>query len=609
MIKTERILSIILAVMITATMLIPMAVSAATQSPLIDTTQTGSIKIHKYEMTDVSTATSSGTGTASDSANVPDDAKPLKDVTFKITKVAEVTSTYFSPSGVSLPTPTEAKAMAAISTATARTDTDGIVTFNALPLGIYLVQETASPSHVTAKVADFVVSVPRTNVDGDGWDYNLEFFPKNETKYTNITIRKTDYASSATLQGAVFTLQQYYNGAWIDVKTGLTTGANGTVVTPDIGVNYNYRLIETTAPSTYILDRAAITYFYVNANGEACPRGTTTAFNSTTPTVVNVTNSKPAISKKIDKSTGSNTNLVTETTLGYNTAGNATYYTLEVTTPNVDMTSMSKFTVTDTIAGLYGSVRLNKITEKNGGAVVDSSQYTFNANNNVVTIAFKTGSGSTIKKNTAYYISIYGTLRANAGSSITNTATIEYSTDTSDTTKTNTINSNSTTIGVGGYQLLKVNSSDAPLSGVEFKLYASEADAKAGTNPVTAFIGANGTTTGSTFTTDSNGYLNINGIYYGDDIDGSKDYWLVETKTQEGYNLFSEPFKIVVNKNSGSYSYTGKKVVNVPKTELPHTGGSSITIYYILGGGLIAIGIFCLIILSVKKKRGKKPSA
>lgn len=601
--KTKKLITIFLSLLIFSLMIIPMAVSAATQNSLIDTNKTGSLKIHKYEMLDITAATSPGTGTSSDSANVPSSAKALKDVTFKVTKVAEITSTYFTASGVSLPTPEAAAAMQAISTYTKTTDDDGIANFTSLPLGIYLVQETASPAHVTVRMADFVVSIPRTNVNGNGWDYDLEVDPKNQTQYTNITIKKTDYASSTALQGAVFTLQQYYNNSWIDVATGLTTGANGTVVTPDIGINYDYRLIETTAPSTFINDRTAITYFHVNSNGEACPRGSQTAFNSTTPTYVSVTNSKPSISKYIDKSNGSNTagKLVDETTL---TAGAYTFYTIEVKTPNVDMTKMSKFVVTDTVAGKYGpSVQLNSITEKETGTALDSSQYTFSNSNNVTTITFKTGTGSTVKKNTAYYISFKALLRADGGATISNTASVEYSTDTDNSNSTNTINSNTTNIGVGGYQLLKVNPSDTPLSDVEFKLYGSVEDAQAGTNPVTAFTGATGTATGTTFTTDSNGYLNINGIYYGDDIDGSKDYWLVETKTVSNYNLNKDPIKITINKNSHSYSSTGVKVVNTPKTDLPMTGGNGTAIFYIIGAALVVLGGSFLLVLTIKKKK------
>ena len=84
--------------------------------PAIDTTKTGSLTITKYEMNDVSTATNKGTGTTSDKSIADTAGTPLNGVTFKITKVAEVTSTYYTKDGVSLPTVAQASSMNAIGT-------------------------------------------------------------------------------------------------------------------------------------------------------------------------------------------------------------------------------------------------------------------------------------------------------------------------------------------------------------------------------------------------------------------------------------------------------------------------------------------------------------
>ncbi|MCH5304769.1 MAG: SpaH/EbpB family LPXTG-anchored major pilin, partial [Ruminococcus sp.] len=165
-----------------------------TPQPLIDTTQVGSLRIYKYEMDDVSLATTPGTGYETDKSNLPESAKPLAGVTFTIKKVAEVSSPYFTADGKALPTAAEAKSMTAIGSPISKTtDSTGLALFTNLPLGIYLVQETSSPSQVTAKVSDFVVSIPTTSIDGDGWKYNVTVNPKNQTKYQEISALKVDY--------------------------------------------------------------------------------------------------------------------------------------------------------------------------------------------------------------------------------------------------------------------------------------------------------------------------------------------------------------------------------------------------------------------------------
>ena len=167
--KTKRIISLILSLLCLSALFIPTAY-AATQNSVIDTTKTGSLSIYKYEMDDVSQATNKGYGETTDASGVPSSATPLADVTFRITKVAEVNSTYYLKDGVALPTPAQAASMTAINTYTKKTDATGVAKFSSLHLGIYLVQETSGPSQITGKVDEFVVAVPTTSNDGTKWN-------------------------------------------------------------------------------------------------------------------------------------------------------------------------------------------------------------------------------------------------------------------------------------------------------------------------------------------------------------------------------------------------------------------------------------------------------
>lgn len=597
--KIKRIFSLSLSLLLVLALCIPASVSADTQSAVIDTSKTGTLNIYKYEMSDVSEADYPGTGTTADASHIPTSAKPYPGVTFTIKKVAAVSPTYFTKDGVALPTPAQAASMTVLSTATAVTNSSGFANFTGLDLGIYLVQETNAPSQTTGRVADFVVSLPRTNTSGDGWDYSVTVNPKNETSYSEITISKTDYSTNAPLQNAVFKLQKYNGTSWVDVESGLTTSASGTVVpTEKLSYNTLYRIEETAAPSGgYILDYAnRYTEFYINSDGDVADPTSHTVLDASNPKLISVTNSKPAISKYIvdkdsDQTTFTTNDLITETTY----KGSSRYYTIKVETPNVDIASLSKFTITDAVGAYSGPTPTVSRVSTAAGATVATTEYTQSFSNGTLTVNFNTASGTAIKPNTTYYVTIWLLENISLGATKTNTATLEYNTNTNDSTATNTIKSNQTRVYRGGFQGYKVDPSNNPLTGVQFKLYKTLADAKADTNVY------------ATATSDANGYFTFDSVYYGKDIDsGSMTYYLVETQTLSGYNLMSDPITVKVNKNSHLYSNTSCKIVNSRKTNLPLTGGYGAIALYGIGIVLILAGVSTLIVRTVKRKKSAK---
>ena len=95
-------------------------------------------------------------------------------------------------------------------------------------------------------------------------------------------------------------------------------------------------------------------------------------------------------------------------------------------------------------------------------------------------------------------------------------------------------------------------------------------------------------------TTDDSGAASFDGLDNG-------DYYLVETKAPDGYNQLTEPHKVTV---AGSSTDTTKlsvtaKVANSTGTTLPSTGGMGTTVFYVVGGGLMAVAV----VLLVTKKR------
>ena len=109
-------------------------------------------------------------------------------------------------------------------------------------------------------------------------------------------------------------------------------------------------------------------------------------------------------------------------------------------------------------------------------------------------------------------------------------------------------------------------------------------------------------TQATVFKTPENGKFSIVGLDAG-------TYYLEETKAPAGYNLLKDPIKVVITASidetthagtatiTYNETYTGEvKVENNTGTELPSTGGMGTTIFYVLGGVLMA-GAFVLLVV------------
>ena len=629
--KMKRILATAMA---TATalsaMIIPTLTAAAVQPSLIDSTKTGTLTIHKYEMTDTSGLNDTnhkGTGEATDESKVgkatyPEDgAVEFAEVTFRATKVAEVNNgNYYKTDGVALPTPAQAKTMPAISTFTAMTDDDGVATFQNLPLGIYFVEEIDSPPQVMEKTADFVVSVPMTAEDGNHWNYDPVVFPKNETAYTEITIKKinrrtTHMNPDTTLQGAEFTLQRLHNygkrtNNWDTIETGITTGADGTVSpTRPLAYKSTYRLVETKAPSKYILDHAQdTTVFYIDDHGRICDNTTHNVIDTKDPKMITISNTRPEVEKFIDRSKGAGTGLIKQTTVSHTSATDYDYYVIRVTTPDVAMGTMGKFIVTDTF-GTKSLTRpiVSKVVESGttNQLPADATGYTPTVDPTspyTVKVEFSTADSTKVKRNTAYDIYIANFTHV-LNSTTTNKADVEYTVETG-TTKTDVIESDEVQIRTAAFQFKKLGKTAAatsPLANTKFKLYPTQNDAINGTNAITAQDGYTNEYT-DTFTSNAEGMVWIKYLEYGDNIEtSSRKYWLVETEAPNGFNLLKDPQEITVDKNSYTFDNTQYTVINPAKSILPRTGGYGILMYSIIGAGIAGIG--AILILSTRKKK------
>ena len=287
------------------------------------TQDTGSITIHKYEWNDDTRGPA--TGELGDAENLPSkDAEgktetptPLAGATFTVYQVKneEDLKKYYDGEDVAWPTSWKDYAVkddttggyklkdgvTLTSVGLETTNTTGVVKFEELSLGLYLVLETETPDSVKTACEPFFVSVPMTKVSGDtnggltDWLYDVHVFPKNSTAYGQAVLQKIGKQSGTdtevtAMQGYKFKLYKKNEdgtwtwiekkpangvdnaGEWLDAanKTGvLTTGADGKISVSGLtkGV-YAFVETEVNANDGYILDSGIAYVFKIGDNGE-----------------------------------------------------------------------------------------------------------------------------------------------------------------------------------------------------------------------------------------------------------------------------------------------------------------------------------------------------
>ena len=544
----------------------------------IDTSLKGSLTIHKYEYNGNSGKT--GTGETSDESNVPSDAKekPLEDAGFTIYKVADVNelTKYYSTDPEALPDVTTYVENGKIKSAYSdkifgeevKTNNDGIAEFKALDLGFYVVIETTTPDKVTTPVTPFLVSIPMTTVDGDDWLYDVHVYPKNKTTYGGVTLEKHG-KNGAKLEGVTFVLQKKntaenkWDNVTINESTNkplgeLTTDKNGQITVDGLSQG-TYRFIETDRGNNdgYIMDGATAYQFTVNANGTIKYGDNDPKANIT----ITVTNEKPDMTKQVKDRTKE-----TETwkqDADYN-VGDMVPYKITVDVPS-NITSLKEFTLTDTPTNLEDDI--NSVAVKYGEtSLTKDTNYTISkdtTNGKGFKISFKTitmtgcaGNQLVITYNAKLLDSAVTSTDRN-----TNSAKLEYSNkilpDTDDGSNPNKPGEpgkdsikNTTTVYTFRLQVLKraENEKGKALKDVEFDLYKEVPKDTTGaiTGNAAKALGLNSTKAwlkinkAPLITNDENGEVSQSGLANG-------TYYLVETKTNEKYNLLKAPVKVELN--------------------------------------------------------------
>lgn len=596
--------------------------------PVWDTTKKGSITIHKFEYNPSSGAPSQQ-GTGAEGEGAPTGATPLDGVTFEIYQVQSQTwlesyyggqvtassqdfskmdaSDYYTKNSTTgaITVNSGATKVATVTTTTTETD-KGVAKKDGLALGLYLVVETKAPDKVTSPADPFLVSVPMTRIaDNDttnkltDWIYDVHVYPKNSTTYGQVTIEKKGYTGGGTgvaLEGVQFKLQKQNGADWTDITANdsngstynLTTDINGKITIAGLSQG-NYRIFEDaysgdSANKGYILD-AEYHNFTVQKDGKIQVDGNVSA-NAT----IQVANHRPDMKKEVYNGT----EWKQDAQYG---VGDTVPYKITIEVPkNID--KLSTFTVTDTPTGLTDNVSSIEVKDDTTD-LTKNTHYTVADNGNGFTITFTPAEMAAYagEKLVITYTATVSNDAVVGGKGNSNNAKLTYTNkinthDSPAAPSTNTIEDSAVMYSFGIKVVKTAENGTTALPGVVFDLYR---EAKTGETPIVNaetlkkaglditkkwILVKSGLTTnanGIIDTSDSNNATNYtHGLANG-------DYYLVETKTVDGYNLLTKPVKVKLDvtatttwQKTNVYDASGNLVKHgtVTKTTFTHTSNN-----------------------------------
>lgn len=479
-----------------------------------------------------------------------------------------------------------------------KTDATGVTTFNQLEVGLYLVVETTKPAAVTEEVEPFLVSVPMTRVGEDGktapteWLYDIHVYPKNSTQTGTIYLKKQGLVGGGAidntpkdLNGVQFRLERLKEGktvgdtdAWEIVTS--EKNSNGIYTTDTVDSQNGIIKVEGLYPGTYrftevgyadsaagvdkkyILDTAASYTFKIEATPDGQKVTKLDDSNSDYEikgTTITVTNYAPDVDKQVVNRTDGNTY---QEAADY-AVGDKIPYRIAVTIPT-NIAKLKTFYLTDTPENLDDDTRIQFYSNSDCKALITKSLVKETAGitstNNAKGKGFKIDfdpakleeyAGKTI------YITYEATLKKGADTTTAgnhNKVDLTYSNKIKsgnvleDETADHNHIEDTAVVYTFQIDISKTDGSKNALDGVEFDLYEevalgtsgalSETDAKAlgFTNTSVAYKKVDHGVTAD------GGKLTFTGLSNSKTATaGASRYWLVETKTKDGYNLLGAP--------------------------------------------------------------------
>ena len=647
--KIKSLFGILMSLFMTIS-LISVPVLAANPS-LIDTTQKVTVNIHKYELTEtqLEELKQGNVHDTGEELASPPSYLGLEGVKFSYYQVGAIgeTENHIKTRKSTLTGITTSFALGenglpvdgcyAIHGETDATDGNGLTSFEinadgtGAQMGLYYVVETQSPEHVTTKTDPFFVYLPMSAVNKNTWNYNVHLYPKNATTLGAVIFSKIyDFSHWSDLKSLPENVVAQYKlqyrdidttidpsvaDSWTDMtdedgKTKICQTINGgyyhsKIVVNNLPVN-QYRFIEigvfdvdpytgTLTPSTTIgVNYTSFNNFKVNKGDTGFVDIDKCTETGTVCHLYDYDYTLPAPSKSIqvNDSTSAEHN-------GYN-VGDTVTWNISSNIP-LNIGSYSKFIVRDVlpiskltytgdadVVVKAGNNTLKKDTDYKIITSINENDFTLEVDfigvEGVASYALKSAAGSDL--NVSFKTTINKEGKADV---IENEGEIDFNTDFHDYGISLIKKTNKTEIHYDGVKFIKqADKASIALQGAEFTLYPTEADAKAGTNPVATAI------------SDENGYFEFVGLAYGNVDDDYKiantTYCMVEIKAPDGYQLTNGLTYVPIQHNF--YQITNANPItirNSPDIKLPLTGGIGTLIFTILGIAFITVALILLI--------------
>lgn len=484
-----------------------------------------------------------------------------------------------------------------------KTDANGVTTFNQLEVGLYLVVETTKPAAVTEAVKPFLVSVPMTKVGENGnddptqWLYDIHVYPKNSTQTGTICLKKqgrvggTEISDPTDLNGVQFKLERLKDGKAVESAVAADweivtskSNSNGIYTTSTVDSENGIIKVDGLHPGTYrftevgyadsaadvdkkyILDTAASYTFKIEAGNNGTQTVTPLDKDNKDYTIdgttITVTNYAPDVDKQVVNRTDGKTY---QEAADY-AVGDKIPYRIAVTIPT-NIAKLKTFYLTDTPENLnddtstitfYGNKECTTLIKDKTSLL----------KNSITVYPADTAKGSGFKidfdpaklekyAGQTIYITYEATLNKGA---VTTTAGNHNKVDLTYSNKIKSGNvledetadhnhiEDTAVVYTFQIDISKTDGSKNALDGVEFDLYEEVALGTSGALSETDAKALGFTNTSVSYkkvdhgVTAAGGKLTFTGLSNSKTATaGASRYWLVETKTKDGYNLLGAP--------------------------------------------------------------------